>query len=159
MKAQSHAAAAAAAVWELSLSDEAISLTLTTDSLYNPPSPRAPRDQLRFPDTKHGAPASLASCPTCLQVQRDPRLVDVRGVALGADPPDRSAVYLLLRGRRHVPPAGQSTGDRRDCERFGAAAATRAHARPDGVGGGRAIVMVMVVRRERENERERLAAQ
>lgn len=29
-----------------------------------------------------------------------------------------------------------STGDRRDCERFGAAAATRAPARTDGVGGG-----------------------
>lgn len=40
--------------------------------------------------------------PTCLQVQRDPGLVDVRRVALGADPPDRSAVPLLLRGCRHV---------------------------------------------------------
>lgn len=45
--------------------------------------------------------------PTCLQVQRDPRLVDVRRVALGADPPNRSAVDLLLRGRRHVRLAGQ----------------------------------------------------
>lgn len=45
--------------------------------------------------------------PTCLQVQRDPRLVDVRRVALGADPPDRSAVDLLLRGCRHVRLAGQ----------------------------------------------------
>ena len=48
-----------------------------------------------------------AGSPTCLQVQRDPRLVDVRRVTLGPDPPDRSAVYLLLRGRRHVRPAGQ----------------------------------------------------
>lgn len=36
-----------------------------------------------------------------------------------------------------------STGDRRDWERFGAAAATRAPARADGVGGGRAIVLLM----------------
>lgn len=50
-----------------------------------------------------------------------------------------------------------STGDRRDCERFGAAAAARAPARADGVGGGRAIVMVMEGRRVgggRQRERE-----
>lgn len=62
--------------------------------------------------------------PTCLQVERDPRLVDVRRVALRADPPDRSAVHIFLRGRRHVLPAGQrSLGERRDCERLSAAAA------------------------------------
>lgn len=55
--------------------------------------------------------------PTCLQVQRDPSLIDVRRVALGPDPPDRSAVYLLLRRRRHVRPGrAASTGDRRDWE-------------------------------------------
>lgn len=66
-----------------------------------------PWEQLIHPNTKRRGSAALASSPTCLQVQRDPRLVDVRRVALGADPPDRSAVYLLFRGRRHVPPAGQ----------------------------------------------------
>lgn len=57
-------------------------------------------------------PGRWAACsPTCFQVQGDPGLVDVRRVALGADPPDRSAVHLFLRGRRHVRPAGAaSTG-------------------------------------------------
>lgn len=57
-------------------------------------------------------PWRWAACsPTCFQVQGDPGLVDVRRVALGADPPDRSAVHLFLRGRRHVRPAGAaSTG-------------------------------------------------
>lgn len=129
---------------------EAISLTARTDSLHPPlplPPPAPPRQlQPIHPDMKRGSSTSL---PTCLQVQRDPRLGDVRRVALGPDPPDGSAVYFLLRGRRHVRSSrAASTGDRRDCERFGAAAAaTRAPARADGVGGGRAIVMVMEGRR------------
>lgn len=49
----------------------------------------------------------VPTLPTCLQVQRDPRLVDVRRVTLGADPPNRSAVHILVWGRRHVRPAGQ----------------------------------------------------
>lgn len=103
MKAQSHAAAA----WELSLGDEAVSLTVRTDSLhYTIPPPWEETTRIH-PDTKRRGSAALASSPTCLQVERDPRLIDVRRVALGADPPDRSAVYLLFRGRRHVPPAGQ----------------------------------------------------
>lgn len=79
-------------------------------------------------------------------MQRDPRLVDVRRVTLGPDPPDRSAVYLLLRGRRHVRPAGQrplaTGGTARD------SAPQQPLVHPPGQtvwegGGGRAVVMVM----------------
>lgn len=82
--------------------------------------------------------------PTCLQVERDPRLVDVRRVALRADPPDRSAVHIFLRGRRHVLPAGQRSlangGTARDSARQRQRRAP-ARADDDGVGGGRDEVM------------------
>lgn len=73
--------------------------------------------------------------PTCLQVQRDPGLVDVGGVALGPDPPDRSAVHLLLRGRRHVP-GGREAGRRpqtggTEARRGAAAAASRSCTRQE----------------------------
>lgn len=53
-------------------------------------------------------------CPTCLQVQGDPCLSDVRRVAFRPDPPDGSAVQLLLLWRRrHVRSAGRgSSGSR-----------------------------------------------
>lgn len=35
--------------------------------------------------------------PTCLQVERETRLGDVRRIALGPDSPDRPTVYLILR--------------------------------------------------------------
>lgn len=91
-KAQSHAGA-----WELSWNDKANFLTQPNPIHYNSSRTWSGEQPCH----------SAGWLPTCLQVQRDPRLVDVRRVTLGADPPDRSAVYLLLRGRRHVRPAGQ----------------------------------------------------
>ncbi|KAF1385323.1 hypothetical protein PFLUV_G00106540 [Perca fluviatilis] len=79
-------------------------LTASTDSLRYPP---PPAEVTNTPRQDVGSIRVTGWLPTCLQVQRDPRLVDVRRVTLGPDPPDRSAVYLLLRGRRHVRPAGQ----------------------------------------------------
>lgn len=99
--------------------------------------------------------------PTCFQVQRDPRLVDVRRVALGADPPDRPAVDLLLRGRRHVRPAGQRSLASGETARDPAPPQQRrAPARADGVGGGRDTAMMERWREEerlREGERRRRA--
>lgn len=76
-------------------------------------------------------------------MQRDPRLVDVRRVALGADPPDRSAVDLLLRGRRHVRLAGQRSQASGETARDPAPQQQRrAPARETGVGGGRDTMMM-----------------
>lgn len=146
MKAQSHAAA-----WELSLNDEAISLTARTDSLRYPPvgAANTPRHEsvehpchwlaaYLSPGAKRSSPRWCKACHSW---------TGPSGSVCGLPPPPGPPPCSASRAA--------STGDRRDCERFGAAAATRAPARADGVGGGRAIVMVMEGRRgERERRRD-----
>lgn len=87
-------------------------------------------------------------------MQRDPRLVDVRRVALGADPPDRSAVDHLLRGRRHVRLAGQRSQASGETARDPAPQQQRrAPARENGVGGG--LDTMMMERGRQEGDRGR----
>lgn len=75
--------------------------------------------------------------PTCLQVERETRLGDVRRIALGPDSPDRPTVYLIVRYRRHLGVLGRATsvhGQPAGLSETTLGAAT-AHAREDGVGG------------------------
>jgi len=52
--------------------------------------------------------------PTCPQVEGEPRFNEVWGVALGAESPDRSAVFAAVRSGRHQfePASGGMTADR-----------------------------------------------